>query len=218
MGETRRYEQATQVIHRREPGAIGSSVAVSLSLSVVLLLLWSAALLLGWASAGTWRTALAVAIFVAALPFVMLAWGKTRFLRGKLEEDLYRVTRWKVDLDQDGNIGDAEASDDDAIASLPEREIIRLVRVNAPQPSRDETVLRLPDERELEASKVRDFVIGAGTIGMGLVAWRGRGWTRPEWETARDLLAMHDLATPRMDGQAGKLLAGPGQCLRAFGL
>lgn len=217
MGETRRYEQATQVIHRHEPGAIGSTLMVSLSLLLVVLLLWAVALLLGWASAGTLRQALAVAVFAAALPFTLLAWGKTRFLRGKLEEDLYRVTRWKIDLDQDGNVGEAEAADDDTM-QLPEREVIRLVKVNTSQPSRDETVLRLPDERELEAGKVRDFVVGASTIGLGLIAWRERGWTRPEWETARDLLAMHDLATPRVEGKAGELIATPGKCMRAFGL
>jgi hypothetical protein len=217
MGETRRYEQATQVIHRRESGAIESTLTVSLSILVVVLLLWLAVVLLQWVNVTTWSIALAVAIFAAALPFVVLAWGKTKFLRGKLEEDLYRVTRWKFDLDQDGNIGESEATDDDTTTQLPEREVIRLVKVNNASEKYEPTI-RLPDGRELETHQVRDFVIGAGVIGLGLVAWKDRGWTRPEWETARDMLAIHGLATPRVEGQTGELIATPGRCMRAFGL
>jgi hypothetical protein len=107
--------------------------------------------------------------------------------------------------------------DNTPITQLPEREVLRVVPVHNANAALD-PVIRLPDGRELDARKVRDFAIGAKAIGLGLVAWKGRGWTRTEWETVRDLLGMHNLATPRADGQAGKLTATPGQCMRAFGL
>jgi hypothetical protein len=143
-----------------------------------------------------------------------VAWGKLAYVRGKLEGDLYRVTGWKVDLD--GRTGEAEVAEQQPVTQLPEREVIRVVPVHSGAAL--EPAIRLPDGREIDARKVRDFVVGADVIGLGLTAWKERGWTRPEWETARDLLALHNLATPRRDGQAGEMTATPGQCMRAFGL
>lgn len=221
MNKTRRFDEigATQVIHRREPGAIESAFIASLSLGVSVMLLWLVAFLLQWLELGTWRLAIAAAVLVAALPFLFLAWGKSALLRSTLEADIYRVSRWQIDLDGDGRTGEAEITGDDtpAIGQPPEHEVIRVVpvhQVNAPA----ETTIRLPDDRELGAAKVRDFAVGVGTIGLSLSAWKERGWTRLEWETARDLLALHNLATERAEGQAGTLLATPGQCMRAFGL
>jgi hypothetical protein len=226
MSETRRFDEsvATQVVHRNEPGPITSALTASVSLVAVLV-----AVGLAWKIDGILKGNLPSADFVslwvrvciiaAALPFLVLAWGKLAYVRGKLESDLYRVTGWRVDLDGDGKTGpDGLAQDAPGLVTeLPEREVIRVVPVRADN-AQLEPLIRLPDKRALDAGKVRDFVIGAGVIGCGLTAWKARGWTRPEWETVRDLLALHNLADPRQDGKAGELKATPGQCMRAFGL
>jgi len=220
----KRFERigATQVIHRSEPGAIASAVSASASLVFIIGavgLAWQADnILKGNLPSGDFVTAwVRVGIAAAALPFVGVAWGKLAYVRGKLEGDLYRVTGWRVDLDGDGRTGEDEVIEQSPVAQLPEREVIRVVPVHNAN-AKAEPAIRLPDGRELEAHQVRDFVIGANTIGMGVTAWKARGWSRPEWETARDLLSLHNLASPRRDGQSGELVATPGQCMRAFGL
>jgi hypothetical protein len=213
------YEE-TQVMGR-EQGALASAAISALclfGLAVAVGLAWLTDDILRGNTIQADRVSLWIrmTIFVSALPFAWLALGKLRYMAGRIELDLYRVTGWRVDLDGDGETGESESQQQQPVTQLPEREVLRVVPVHSgasPDPA-----IRLPDGREIDARKVRDFVIGAGTIGMGLTAWKTRGWTRQEWETARDLLALHNLATARADGQAGRLIASPGQCMRAFGL
>jgi hypothetical protein len=214
-----RYNAAVSVgrDRRQAGGAVQTSATVSLALAVAVaggVFLWALDDLGGKlaGAAGLW--AIRGVIGAAVLPWALLGLWRLRVLLGWLELELYESTGWRVDLDGDGQTGEDERVQ--VITALPEREVIRVVPVhtNAPQ----EPTLRLPDGRELDAAKVRDFVIGADTIGLALSAWKGRGWTRQEWEAARDLLALHGLASERAEGQAGKLEASPGQCMRAFGL
>jgi hypothetical protein len=98
-----------------------------------------------------------------------------------------------------------------------EQQVIRPIPVNGN--FRPDPVLRLSDGHELGAARMRDFIVtGFATNDIGSPAWRGRGWTPREWETARDLLSMHGLATPREKGKIGKFLATQGRCLQKFGL
>lgn len=221
------YHETAQVIPQRQggdrrPGAIEAAAVSGLSVAVVVMLGWAALVLLRLVALDSWRYAAALAILTGAAPFALLSWGRARFLLGTLESDLYRVTGWRLDLDADGLTGQDEIDDTDSpppalpTPTAPEREVIRVVPVHTS--AQPDAVLRLPDGREIGAARMRDFVIGAGTIGLALTAWKGRGWTRPEWETARDLLALHGLASGRAEGKAGAILASPGQCMRAFGI
>jgi hypothetical protein len=103
-------------------------------------------------------------------------------------------------------------------------EVIRLVPYRGqgmPEDQQHETtapLFALPDGRRIERAKVLDMIIGANSIGLALPTWRKRCWTRTEWEIGRDLLAVHGLATPRREGQAGKLLVTTRQARGAFGI
>lgn len=95
----------------------------------------------------------------------------------------------------------------------------RGVNVSAGRATRNDVMLCLPDGRKLRASKLAEFVAGATVNGLGAQQWkRGRRWSQADWETARDMLALYDAATPRTNGKAGEMLMSPGRAMRAMGL
>lgn len=130
------------------------------------------------------------------------------------------------------------AADDDPPASapltdLPEREIVRLVPYHAHGLERMDTsgtvapdftppdavpaLLKLPDGRTIEKSKILDMIIGAQVNGLSREEWMRRGWKKSEWQTARDLFAINGLATPR-NQPGGKLLVTSRQARGALQL
>jgi len=193
------------------------------------LFVWAGLFAFGVVSWLSWTAAFGIGALAFGAPFGLLAFGKTRVVLSALEGELYRSTGLAIDLDGDRRTGQAELLDDDslnhkeianAMRTLREapREIIRVIPVRTGNHSDDLPVLQLPDGRELDAAKLRDFVVEAQVVGIGLKSWRAKGWTRKEWEIARDLLSLHGLASKRAEGVTGVLTASPGQCLRAFGL
>jgi hypothetical protein len=79
-------------------------------------------------------------------------------------------------------------------------------------------MIGLGDGRKIEGARLRDMVISGQIVGLALDAWHAKGWTRDEWEVARDILAQAMVATPRIKGQAGQMLKERGAALRLLGV
>jgi hypothetical protein len=192
-------------------GAIQTAITTSIALPVVVggaMLLYALDDITAKMTPG-YATLMARAMVGAAIvPWAIIALGRLKVLLGQVEREIYQATGWKADLDMDG----------ETIKELPERQVIRTIPVRANNMPDDIPIIRLPDGRDIAGDKLRDFITYAGIVGLGVDAWKGRGWTRQEWETARDALSIYNLATARQNGVVGKMLASPGQCMRAFGL
>lgn len=79
-------------------------------------------------------------------------------------------------------------------------------------------IIQLPDGREIDGALMLEFLKGVRGSNLSSPYWKGRGWSQDNWEIARDVLAMHGLATPRENGRTGKMLASTEQCIQVIGL
>jgi hypothetical protein len=204
----RTYRALTEV--HKPSGAIATAITTSVALPIVaggLMLLYAIDDLGAKMTPGYMIMVARVMVCAVIAPWALIAFGRLKVLLGQIELEVYQSTGWRAELDGVG----------ETITQLPERQVIRAIPVRANNMP-DVPIIRLPDGRDLPGDKLKDFVTSAGVIGLGVDAWKERGWTRQEWETARDLLAVHNLATPRQNGVVGKMLVSPGQSMRAFGL
>ncbi len=189
---------------------------------------WAALVAFGVVAWVTWAGALGIGSLVFGLPFGILAFGKARVVAGLLEGELYRSTGLALDLDGDKRTGSAELLDDDRhdeiaealktiIPPAPQQHIRPIPVYNAK--SDELPVIETADGKgSIEGAKLRDFIIGCKADGLGFREWKAKGWTRPEWQIARDLLAQQGLASARVQGESGVLIAPVSKCLRDFGL
>jgi len=229
MTRDRKYQAATQIIHRHDTGAIlsAASAAACLVFSAVLigLAIASDRIIAGRALSESFVTWWVRAIIgVALIPFVGTAWGKLAIIRSRLEGDLYRETGWKVDLDGDGRVGAQEVNEPVGGESAPARETVRLVRVNqyglptttVPEPmisaTCDGKLVELP-----EAVMV-GFVKRAEVIGLGWAAWSRDGLPREQWDDAIALLAFFGCLLPKSQGRGASWLVEPTEALATLGI
>ena len=138
---------------------------------------WAALVAFGVVAWVTWASALGIGSLVFGLPFGVLAFGKVRVVLGTLEGELYRSTGLEIDLDGDKRTGWLELVDDDRHNEIAEA--LKTLRPGTAKrslasctcsrfgPRRLADYRNLSDGRELDAVKLRDFVVRSKVTGRG---------------------------------------------------
>ena len=168
-----------------------------------------------------WIKALLVVRIVPVVAFAM-AWPQTWHLAQRLRREIHVPTASGAayesaslaDIDIPGTYNPHRSKD-----AAPQVTVnpVRPVPFNAPKAALTLDVLMSPTGKQVGQGKLLRMLEAQHVdAGFGWRIWHGNGWTRGEWDAAMEILEAQGLITPRVSGQATRLIGGVDDALDAI--